>query len=98
MDRNRAKELLPIIEAYANGDVIQFRLPEADWLDDAWTDDDEFLEDDDIDIEYRIKPKPREFFVCSSYDNQENKVAYELDDESLVDHYHEFIRVREVIE
>ena len=66
MDRKRAKELLPIIQAYADGAEIEYlRLQCGDkpWesLGDNW-----FLHrfsDDGENFEYRIKPKAREFHI-----------------------------------
>lgn len=62
MNRERAKELLPILEAYANGEDIQFH----DVI--GWSDigdegiDPEGLDDDGL--KFRIKPdKPREFWI-----------------------------------
>lgn len=55
MDRNQAKELLPIIQAYAEGKVIESRCIKGDtslWYDDK---DPSF----DNDFEYRIKPEPK---------------------------------------
>ena len=58
MNRERAKELLPIIEAFANGEGIQRKDPDGKWT--------PLLEENvlyDTDTEYRIKPKPREFWL-----------------------------------
>lgn len=68
MNRERAKELLPVIEAFAEGKDIQFRLADDDdnfregWL--------ELPEDENLritfpapDYEYRIKPEPREVWL-----------------------------------
>ena len=60
MDRQRAKELLPIIEAFANGEDIEIECG-VGWIGAA----------EQIDLsnrviaasEYRIKPKPREFVL-----------------------------------
>lgn len=54
MDRNQAKQLLPIIEAFSKGKQMQF-------LFDVWKDVDEieireFLENPEL---YRIKPEPK---------------------------------------
>ena len=54
MDRNQAKALLPIIQAYAEGKAIESRCIKGDtslWYDDK---DPSF----DNDFEYRIKPEP----------------------------------------
>ena len=71
MNRERAKELLPIIEAFANGEAIEFRLSDLEagadgpleWL---------VMPENKLmtltfpcnDYEYRIKPKPREWFLA----------------------------------
>lgn len=55
MDRNQAKELLPIIQAYAEGKVIESRCIKGDTS--LWYDDEDPSFDDDF--EYRIKPEPK---------------------------------------
>ena len=55
MNRERAKELLPIIKAYANGEDIQIKLS------DGWTTWESYSFTGTT--EYRIKPKPREWIV-----------------------------------
>jgi hypothetical protein len=55
MDRNQAKELLPIIQAYAEGKVIESRCIKGDKS--LWYDDEDPSFDDDF--EYRIKPEPK---------------------------------------
>ena len=54
MTREEAKELLPIIQAFADGKTIQFRTNNSYWID---------LLDNDLEInalfEYRIKPEPK---------------------------------------
>ena len=68
MDRERAKKLLPIIQAFADGEQIQFRLVEDDpnfendWLalpENLLT----IMTFPAPDYDYRIKPKPREFWM-----------------------------------
>jgi len=61
MNRERAKELLPIIEAFANGEDIQFR-----WKGIDWDDCNDFMAlgmSKVNEIEFRIKPSPREWDV-----------------------------------
>lgn len=55
MNRERAKELIPIIQAFAEGRQVQVRIGK-DWhdLEDAVWDDDN---------EYRIKPERRKVWV-----------------------------------
>ena len=54
LTRERAKELLPIIQAFTEGKTIQFRTNNKSWVD---------LLDNDIEInalfEYRIKPEQK---------------------------------------
>lgn len=87
MDRKTAKALLPFIEAYVDGEDIQYGDGEG-----LWVDDPDFLGADFMGLHYRIKPKPREWFI---------------DPESLLVHDgprshlaagHLYIKVREVIE
>lgn len=54
MDRNQAKELLPIIKAFSEGKVIESRCIKGDTS--LWYDDNNPSFDDDF--EYRIKPEP----------------------------------------
>lgn len=57
MNRERARELLPIIQAFAVGEIIQGRLTDNE----SWVD----LKHPDFFTlnEYRIKPEPREFWL-----------------------------------
>lgn len=55
MNRNQAKQLLPVIQAYINGKPIQSRCIKGDTS--LWYDDDDPSFDDDF--EYRIKPEPK---------------------------------------
>lgn len=55
MDRNQAKVLLPIIQAYAEGKTIESRCIKGDKS--LWYDDEDPSFDDDF--EYRIKPEPK---------------------------------------
>ena len=59
MTREQAKELFPIIQAFAEGKTIQFKYPDmVGWCDvigDIWVDTPEY--------KYRIKPEPREFWI-----------------------------------
>lgn len=53
MNRNQARELLPIIQAYAEGKVIQINQPIVEWID-----NDEPLFNGDT-SSYRIKPESK---------------------------------------
>ena len=54
-NREYYKELLPIIQAFADGRVIQFRCKTGEWLDIINNEFDFILSPDD----YRIKPEPK---------------------------------------
>lgn len=70
MNRERVKELLPVFEAFANGEDIQFRPyqynpntePPPDWSD-LPTDQRVTMTFPCEDYEYRIKPSPREWWI-----------------------------------
>ena len=92
MNRKQAKKLLPIIEAFANGEEIQFKDSAGNWEN---SNNPMFY---DL-REYRIKPKPREFLIavsgdcCVLHSNQslsKNDLEMAYSDESTV------IKVREV--
>ena len=55
MNRNQAKEMLPIIQAYAEGKAIESRCIKGDTS--LWYDEEDPSFDDDF--EYRIKPEPK---------------------------------------
>lgn len=52
MTREEAKELLPIIQAFAEGKTIQYKNSEGEWED---IDNPSFY----VNLEYRIKPGPK---------------------------------------
>lgn len=56
MDRNQAKQLLPVIQAYTDGKPIQSRYIKGDTS--LWYDNENPSFNDD-DLEYRIKPEPK---------------------------------------
>ena len=97
MNRERALELFPVFEAYANGETVQYLDSEG-----VWSDDSDFDPFEHVYLEYRIKPKAREFWLCWVDDNPDTKdyLVYPRDvykDEHLVDHFEHYIKVREVI-
>jgi len=55
MNKDNAKDYLPLVQALAEGKTIQFREDEDDTFDDI---DDEHFFDDDV-AKYRIKPEPK---------------------------------------
>ncbi len=61
MTRDRAKELLPIITAFAEGKVIQKRFQLSLEQNNPWTDydDPEFMSEICSEFDFRIKPEPK---------------------------------------
>jgi len=60
MNRERAKELWPVIKAYADGEAVQYKIEESERWDTVprhISIDMEFANEN----EYRIKPEPREW-------------------------------------
>ena len=55
MNRKEAKELMPIIKAFAEGKTIQSRCIKGDKS--LWYDDEDPSFDNDL--EYRLKPEPK---------------------------------------
>ena len=99
MNRDRAKELLPIIEAFANGEEVEWRVL---GIGEEWLVDDDFGDSDLDGLEYRVKPKARAFWVCWEHDGDDTTgyCVYPLatyQKESLVDHWNHYIKVREVL-
>ena len=90
MNRERAKELLPIIHAFAEGKDIQYR---TEWSN-GWTNSSVPKFHDDR--EYRIKPEPREFTIVIYADD--DKRAYNGWAPYFGVGGEEIIKVREVID
>ena len=96
MDRERAKELLPIIEAFINGEEVEQR-----WLPPYETSD-WFLCTKHINLDaciaHRLRPKPREFWVTPN-EPSPNVVAHLAVPKEPKDEEKQYwIHVREVIE
>ena len=93
MNRDRAKELLPIIEAFANGEDIEVERDR-----DSWKKQSSYSFSDSCN--YRIKHKIREFWICNA--NKSNKSNHhwisEEDKETGNWDGTSPIKVREVIE
>lgn len=97
MNRERAKELLPIIQAFAEGKEIQYisTLPNDHhvWL---FTSSPQWADEHD----YRIKPEPRELWLVSY--NEVSCSLYPTKEEAEKDFScgkpQEIIHLREVIE
>jgi len=88
MNRERARELLPIIQAFAEGKALQFRAPGESW----WRDEHDPVWS--VGGQYRIKPEPREFWVAPF--NFGNKEQYRQVEDPV--NWAGSIKVREVIE
>ena len=106
MNRNRARELLPIIQAFAEGKDIECRemgLVDQKWVGDISSSPDFGWYDH---LEYRIKPEPREFLILVSVDDEgvcvfhsdQNKTASQLSKKYTTVTNAEVVKVREVIE
>lgn len=94
MTRERAKELLPFIQAYAEGKVIQWRDATGKWgnhtdagYQPVWADT----------VEYRIRPSPREFSVRKCLYHQESPLIVSSHTLPKCCESAEIIRVREVL-
>ena len=70
MNRERAKELLPIIQAFVDGKTIQYLDIDGSWYD---LDEPNWEYSVNNKVRYRIKPEPREFWIQiqKSYDGNE---------------------------
>ena len=78
MNRERAKELLPIITAFAEGKTIQHNLAAGGW------DDTDKLSADTMCLTYRIKPEPFECWV-NIYGGDLNLYSYHTEKLALAD-------------
>jgi len=65
MTPERAKEILPFVEAAARGKTLQYRTANGD----QWMDHDDILFTAPID-QYRIKPEPREWVLWVNEDGR----------------------------
>ena len=92
MDRKRAKELLPIIQAFADGKDVEFSNRDGDWESFVVGEDSFNLS---FDNKWRIKPEPREWYVAlDTGDPYECTAFSNMPDPAIGDVVH----VREVIE
>ena len=92
MNRERIKELLPVLAAYANGEDIQFHDGED------WADIEDGIEAECLDnggLNYRIKPsEPREFWIADVEDEFRKVLLPNQKDLSAP---YQYIKVREVL-
>lgn len=93
MTRERAKELLPVIQAWAEGKVIQSRPKNRDCV---WND---LTHADFRDYhDYRIKPEPREIWVHEHLDTLRDAFFSASAAAAAVSSGVKIIKFREVIE
>lgn len=92
MTREKAKALVPFIQAFAEGKTIQVQIGSG-WDD---VNDPNFNNDPAI---YRIKPEPREFYIGIYEDQVMRGITHHSMDDAKQAWYSakEVIRVREVI-
>lgn len=94
MNRDNARDYLPLVQALAEGKVIQLNY-NGDWKD---------ISDMDPMFPanfYRIKPEPREIFVVIDNDNDGSHLAFHSEDDAIKDvgsRDYAIRRYREVIE
>lgn len=92
MNRERARELLPIIEAFANGEEIQARRDaDSEWR--TMHTETKFPDE----FEYRIKPKSREFWVGIDRTGIAIGVTPSINSGSIPAYWDNCIKVREVL-
>ena len=93
MNRERAKEVLPIIEHFANGGEVQW-FDGADWMDTLNLKDIESLS-------YRLKPEPAVVYLRRRPDGRVGGVAWNTRAEAqamVEQHGGEVVKLQEVIE
>ena len=60
MNREKAKYILPIIQAFSEGKTIQWLKPDSDeWIDVVGGDNVDFEDLTEFNVAYRIKPEPK---------------------------------------
>ena len=72
MNRERAKELAPIVKAFGEGKDIQSKYPDEN--DSCWFDTPEpdfIVDENGISLDYRIKPEPEVIYVNCLQNNIE---------------------------
>lgn len=96
MTRERAKELIPVITAFSNGQSLQWNL--SNDLSSGWRDLDYNLNPDfdHSSRAWRIKPSPREWWICFGRCFDSYDVAAEYAN-SVSQRVSDIAHVREVI-
>ena len=91
MTRERAKELLPVIQAFADGKEVQFKSAPRKYSTAKWvTKEDMYF--DTVD-EFRIKPEPRTFYMREFSDYYEGEFMDYNEDPDC-----QYIKVIEVLD
>lgn len=97
MNASNAKDYLPLVQALADGKVLQVRRDPGNGHR-QWFDLDGTCFDRTAD-QYRIKPEPREIWVIESVDGSQNgPFISEFEANAFCRKGYEVIRYREVIE
>ena len=96
MNKENAAAFLPLVQALAEGRTIQFRSSDKpDWRDAL---EPMFA----ADLDWRIKPEPREWWICFDRGSQPHEIdsnlgIYDVSQLSIGDHRQQ-IRVREILD
>lgn len=93
MNKENAKDYLPLVQALADGKTIQLQMRD-DWLD---------IEETKFNFaptEYRIKPEPREIWVNRTPHGRNSEVTWDSEEEArrYCKHGATPVRYREVLE
>lgn len=96
MNKHNAKDYLPLVQALAEGKVIQFNA--NTWTEPHWIDVDRLLDSNPAQG-YRIKPEPREIWVnhypngmnAGNYESRLDAYDHRANDTAVQVHYREVI-------
>lgn len=101
MNKENAKDYLPLVQALADGKVIQYQYKRAD-LSSDWMDLESDVSFDQPAERYRIKPEPREIWANRYPDGYESLADYASKDEAIAKDHTKGratqVRYREVLE
>lgn len=70
MNKDNAKDYLPLVQALADGKVVQYK-----WADGKWRDGEELSFESELE-HYRIKPEPREIWANRFPDGYETSACF----------------------
>ncbi len=97
MNKDNAKDYLPLVQALADGKVIQGHMYRSQ----QWEDMDGDIAFDGPPSDYRIKPEPREIWVVNEPSFTESSLAFHSKEaaiEYIGTRGYELARYREVVE